>query len=91
MSRCLLKSGEVDAIGRPADQPWLLIEASVIERGVPPDAETTASRELEWKNNLFPIADENTSCFPSGDQRGPLSGPGCDTIFFTSSRARSRT
>ena len=26
MSRCLLKAGEVDAVGHPADEPWLLVE-----------------------------------------------------------------
>ncbi len=34
---------------------------------------------------------EKTICVPSGDQCGPLSGPGCETIFVDASSARLST
>jgi len=61
------------------------IHRRVIERGGPPSTPTTASRELLAKNSFSPIAEEKTICFPSGEKRGLLSGPGCATIFFTES------
>jgi hypothetical protein len=44
-----------------------------------------------WKKTVLPIADEKTIHLPSGDHAGPLSGPGCETIFLTVSSARFRT
>src|SRR5689334_20830664 len=63
---------------------------SVIDRGVPPSAETMAMRELWWKEGL-PIDEPKAISLPSGDQRGPKSPPGCETIFLTASSARLRT
>ena len=58
---------------------------SVSERGVPPPAETTASRGIFANDSSLPIALEKTICRPSGDHSGLVSEPGCDTILFTSS------
>src|SRR6185369_4408741 len=66
-----------------SNNPAFSSKSSVIDFGVPPSTDTSASRVLDAKVGNLPIEVEKTSCFPSGDHRGPVSGPGCDTIFRT--------
>jgi hypothetical protein len=64
---------------------------SVTDLGGPPSADTIAIRALLAKNRSRPIALENAICALSGDQCGPWSGPGCETIFLMPSSASVRT
>jgi hypothetical protein len=66
-------------------------KASVTERTGPPSADTRAIRLFLAKERVSPMAELNAICFPSGDHSGPVSGPGCETIFLTESSARVRT
>ena len=88
----LLRGAEVDR-RRPPTSTRLAFSsnASVSDRGVPPSAGTTAMRELAWKKSGRPIADPNAMALPSGDHRGPLSGPGWVTIALTLSSASVST